>query len=342
MRLSTTEQISGEWRQALGMEPLPENRGLMQARNHALRAAHCRAARARTRITSMAGCGARAALIISTYNWPEALGRVLESALRQSCRDFEIIIADDGSRPETARAAAQMLASGLPSWRHVRQEDTGFRQSRVRNMGVRHSQADYLIFIDHDVLLHPDFVRDHLEAARDRTVLIGKRCFLPPDRSAELISGGLKDRWWPVPWLPGLGNRKNALHWPTLGRWLDRPRAFQTSLRGCNLSVHRADFLRVDGFDESYDGLWGREDSDFCYRLFHAGCTARNLWFRGLQAHLYHPQRKRLGRDHLDDELDRVRAERRTHARRGFSQMDSEGAVIGASCPAATLSRLGG
>lgn len=273
----------------------------------------------------------RATLIISTYNWPEALGRVLESALLQTERDFEIVVADDGSLPATAAVVERVLRSGSLPWCHVRQEDTGFRQSRVRNLGVRHARGNHLIFIDHDVLLHPDFIADHLRAARERTVLIGKRCFLPPGYSQNLIDRGLCNRWWPSPWLGGLENRKNAVHWPALGRLLGRPRPFQTSLRGCNLSVPRSDFLHVDGFDEAYDGVWGREDSDFCYRLFHTGVVARNLWFVGLQAHLHHPQRKRQGRDHLDDELDRMQAERRVRALRGYSTLDAEGTVIAAS-----------
>lgn len=277
------------------------------------------------------GAAPRAAIIISTYNWPAALGLVLRSALAQSVTDFEIVVADDGSRVETAEAVEAVLGPSAIPWRHVRQEDTGFRQSRVRNLGVRHARAPYLIFIDHDVLLHRDFVADHLRLSGPGSFLVGKRCFLPPDATDRLLREGLTGDWWPRPWLAGLENRKNAAHCPAVGRWLAGPRTFQTALRGCNLSVSREDFLRVDGFDETYDGVWGREDSDFCYRLFHAGAVCRNLWFTGLQAHLHHATRKRQGRDHLDDELDRVRQERRQVARRGFSRMDTEGGIVAAS-----------
>ena len=93
----------------------------------------------------------------------------------------------------------------------------------------------------------------------------------------------------------------------------------------------REDFLKVDGFDELYDGVWGREDSDFAFRLFHSGIRCRNAWFAALQAHLHHQQVKRRERDHLDDELEKMRAERRTQAMRGFSRMDGEGVVLAAS-----------
>jgi GT2 family glycosyltransferase len=95
--------------------------------------------------------------------------------------------------------------------------------------------------------------------------------------------------------------------------------------------VRREDFLKVDGFDELYDGVWGREDADFAYRLFHSGVRCRTAWFAALQAHLHHQLVKRRERDHLDDELVKMRAERRTQAVRGFSRMDGEGVVLAAS-----------
>lgn len=272
----------------------------------------------------------RVAIIISTYNWPEALTRVLESALAQSERRFEIVVADDGSRKETAEAVERVLRPAAVPWCHVRQEDTGFRQSRVRNLGVRYSRASWLVFVDHDTLLHRDFVADHLRLAGAGTFTQGKRCFLPESRTAELLKTGLVGRWWPWPWLTGLENRKNAFRCRALGSLLSGPRRFQTSIRGCNLGVSREDFLRVDGFDEFYDGVWGREDSDFCYRLFHAGVRCRNAAFSALQAHLFHKTVKRTGRDRWDDELEKVLSERRVRALRGYSAMDSEGGVVGA------------
>ena len=273
----------------------------------------------------------RAAIIVSTYNWPEALELVLRSALAQSTPSFEILVADDGSRPETAATVASVLRPSSVPWCHVRQEDTGFRQSRVRNLGVRYSRAPLLIFVDHDTLLHREFVADHLRWSEPGCFTVGKRCFLPEVRTERLLKEGLAGSWWPAPWMPGLGNRKNALHCPVLGRFLAGPKTFQTAIRGCNLAARREDFLRVDGFDEFYDGVWGREDSDFCYRLFHAGVRCRNAAFVALQAHLHHRTVKRTGRDRWDDALDQVRSERRVRAVRGFSAMDGEGRIVAAS-----------
>lgn len=282
-------------------------------------------------ITVVSATGPKAAIIISTYNWPAALRLVLLSLLGQSEGGLEVIVADDGSKPETAAVVSETLRSSRIAWCHVRQEDTGFRQSRVRNLGAWVSSAPLLIFIDHDTVAHPEFVADHLQLAEAGVFVQGKRCFLPADETERLLKSGLEGSWWPSPWLRGLGNRKNAVRLPVLGRWLASPKSWETSIRGCNMAVRRDDFLAVDGFDELYDGVWGREDSDLAYRLFHRGVRCRNASFAALQAHLHHRQVKRTGRDPLDDELDRMVSERRLKAVRGLSQMGAEGRVIAAS-----------
>jgi len=273
----------------------------------------------------------KAAIIVTTYNWPAALGLVLQSALAQSDSAFELVIADDGSKPETAQMVVATLGASAARWCHVRQEDSGIRQSRARNLGVRHSTAPLLIFIDHDTPLHTDFVADHIRLAGEGLFVQGKRCLLSKEHSARLLRGGLRSDWWPSPWSRGLLNRKNAVHWPALGRWFASPSRFESSIRSCNMAVRREDYLHVDGFDELYDGEWGREDSDLAYRLFHSGVRCRNAWFVALQAHLDHPWIKRRARGPLDDELDLMRRERRTRAVRGFSHLDGEGTIVAKS-----------
>lgn len=270
-----------------------------------------------------------ASLIITTYNWPEALKVTLDSTLKQSTRSMEVIVADDGSGPNTAQVVKEVLGPSGLKWLHVRHKHSGIRQARIKNLGLKYSRNSYLIFIDHDVPLHTDFIADHLAAAENGFFLQGKRVFLPEDYTKKIL---LKATFLlPSPFLPGLKNRKNIFRLSKLGKLLSRPKKFQTSLRGCNLSMHKTDFLKVDGYDETFDQLWGREDSDICYRLFHHGLRIKNLWFSAGQYHLDHRAIKRRQKDRLDFELIKVRNEKRTKALKGFSQLSSEGECIAAS-----------
>jgi glycosyltransferase involved in cell wall biosynthesis len=268
-------------------------------------------------------------LIITTYNWPEALRVTLGSALAQSKRPEEIIIADDGSGPETAQVVREVLQPSGLRWCHVWHQDLGVRQSRIKNLAVRHSAAPYLIFADQDVVLHPEFIADHLLMAREGSFLQGKRALVPEDYTGKILKDGVFDP--PGPWIRGLGNRKNTFRFPRLGRLFSFPKQFDRNLRGCNLSMFKRDFHRVDGFDETFDQSWGREDSDICYRLFHCGLRVRNLWFMALQYHLYHKVTTDWERERLDGEIERGLREGRIKSLKGLSRISSEGEILAAS-----------
>jgi glycosyltransferase involved in cell wall biosynthesis len=270
----------------------------------------------------------KVSLIVTTYNWPEALRLTLTSAIKQSSFQGEIIIGDDGSRPETARTIEEVMESTAIRWCHVRHEDVGIRQARVKNLAVKYSRCGYLVFIDHDVVLHPDFVSDHLRMSERGVFLQGKRCFLGEAQTKDMFERGI---FTPSFLSAQLKNRKNAIRNPWLGRILSRRKKFQRVLRGCNLSMYREDFLRVDGYDEVFDQLWGREDSDICYRLFHNNVGVKNLWFSGLQYHLHHKVTKASEKDRLDEELEQILQEKRRKAIRGFSSLSSEGTIVSAS-----------
>jgi hypothetical protein len=199
----------------------------------------------------------------------------------------------------------------------------------VKNLAVRHSLAPYFIFIDHDVALHPDFISDHLSMAQEGIFLQGKRVFLSEYHTREILIN--RSFTPPSPFQRGLENRKNAFRSLKSCRILSRPKRFQTTLRGCNLSMYRDDFLKVDGYDETFDQLWGREDSDVCYRLFHSGVRVKNLWFAALQYHLHHRTNKNRQKDRLDDELYRITNEKREKALKGFSKLSPEGEIVEAS-----------
>ena len=268
-------------------------------------------------------------LIITTYNWPGALKITLGSVLGQTRLPEEIIVADDGSGPETAHVVEGLLRPSRIRWSHVWHDDKGVRQSRIKNLAVKFSQSTYLIFIDHDTVLHPSFIADHASLACEGSFLQGKRVLLPRGYTDRILDR--ESFKVPSLWLKGLRNRKNIFRSPLLGRLFTRPKRFQNSLRGCNLSLFKSDFCEVDGFDEIFDQSWGREDSDICYRLFHNGLFVRNLWFTAIQYHLHHNLIASWERERLDSELKKNLQEKRLRAIKGFSKLASEGAIIAAS-----------
>jgi glycosyltransferase involved in cell wall biosynthesis len=268
-------------------------------------------------------------VIITTYNWPDALDLVLRSVVDQTIDDYEVIIADDGSEAATDAAVKRVLSDTDLPWKHVKHEDDGIRQARVKNLGVKYASGQYLVFIDHDVVLHPDFLKDHVSMAQTGCFLQGKRAFLSKDQTRTAFRTRQVTPW--SPFSKGLENRKNALRWTALGKLMGWQKPFQTSLRGCNLSMSRSDFIRVDGYDETFDQLWGREDSDICYRLFHSGVKIKNLWFSALQYHLFHPSIKNRQRDRLDEELQTIRSTRRKTAVNGYSGLSEEGGIVASS-----------
>lgn len=268
-------------------------------------------------------------LIVTTYNWPAALNLTLQSVGAQTRVPDEVIIADDGSGQDTAAVVQATLGISGLSWRHVWHPDRGVRQSRIKNLAVQYCRGDYLIFVDHDVVLDRNFVADHLTMANPGFFLQGKRVLLPLEYTEKVLREGIFTV--PRPWMRDLGNRKNTFRLPCLGRFLARAKRFETSLRGCNLSIYREDFIGVDGFDELYDISWGREDSDLCYRLFHAGIRVKTLWFLALQYHLYHGATQKWERQKLDSEIQRNLAEKRRRAVRGYSQLTGEGGIVQSS-----------
>ena len=258
-------------------------------------------------------------LVFTTFNWPEALDRVLESVARQSVAPDEVIVADDGSGPET-RAVVDRWRSRLRSrLEHVWQEDRGFRASRARNLALAAARADYLIFIDGDQVLDRDFVKDHRRAARPGTVLRGSRAFLSPELTAQVLATGRVPRWWEK----GIRKRAALVRAPwlsvLLGGWRGR------GTEGHNIACWRADAVLVNGFDERFEG-WGGEDSDFVLRLLHAGLGKRRLRFGGSLYHLDHVPAERHLQRRNDGIYDENAAARRIRAVVGLDEVvGSEG-----------------
>ena len=228
------------------------------------------------------------AILMSTYERPEALAAVLRSIERQTRRPDELVIGDDGSGPETAGVIREAAERGL-NIRHLWEAHQGFRLARMRNLCLAASTGDYAVIIDDDILLHPEFVADHEAAAEPGFFVQGSRAILDERLSAEAMRA---DACWPSLFRPGVGNRKNLVRCRLLSRLFGRPNRRMRGIRTCNFALWREDFIRVNGFNEDFVG-WGREDSEFVARLYQAGLRRRNIRFAALGCHLHHPPRSR-------------------------------------------------
>ncbi|RTL57449.1 MAG: glycosyltransferase [Sphingobacteriales bacterium] len=230
-------------------------------------------------------------LIITTYNWPAALDKVLQSVLWQTILPREVIIADDGSKDETKELVAT-ISNNFPVpiiW--VWHEDDGKRKTRINNIAISKSTTDYLIFIDHDILLHPNFIEDHLQVAEPEYFLNGSRFLINESSTNELMQKKIitpED----LKQLKGK-NALNRKRIPYLMKLLAHH--YQTKgvdnfkVRGCNMSFWKKDLIAVNGFDESYKG-WGREDSNIAARLYYSGIHKKSLKFGGIAYHLNHKE----------------------------------------------------
>jgi glycosyltransferase involved in cell wall biosynthesis len=226
-------------------------------------------------------------LIVTTYNWEAALDVVLRSILRQSRLPDEVVIADDGSGPATARLIARYAEQFPVPLRHVWHEDVGFQLTAIRNRAVAAARGRYIILLDGDMLLHPEFIASHLRFAEAQHYVQAGRVLLREAITRRILAG---ERIRIRPWTRGVGNRINALHSPLLARLYRGPQGPFRRTRGGTRGYWLDDARRINGYNEDCVG-WGAEDVEFAARLQNAGVHRRNLKFGGIAFHLHHKTR---------------------------------------------------
>lgn len=236
-------------------------------------------------------------VVVTTYNRPDALRAVLDALAAQTDRDFEVVVADDGSRDET-RALVEKMASGFPvALTHVWQEDKGFRAGAARNRATERTRGAYLVFLDGDCIARPNFIRRHRALAEHGWMVAGNRILLSEAFTARALQQRLPLQDWPnSTWKQahrrGDINRTLPLGTLPLGPLRKLAARRWQRIRTCNLGVWMDDFRRVRGFDESFEG-WGFEDSDLAVRLLNAGVRRKEGAFATGVLHLWHRENDR-------------------------------------------------
>lgn len=226
-------------------------------------------------------------LIISTYNWPQALALCLESVMRQQVLPTEILIADDGSGPATREVVERFSQLAIVPLRHIWQEDEGFRVGRIRNKAIAASRCDYIVQIDGDMLLDEWFIHDHIAFARHGCYATGSRGYMTKPLTRRIMARETTPSFFSR----GLLNRNNVLRIP-LFTGIYRLLGLHRRARGCNLAFWREDLIRINGYDEAFNG-WGWEDTDLAARLTNSGVRQQCIRFSGIGYHLCHPHCER-------------------------------------------------
>lgn len=228
----------------------------------------------------------KCSLIISTYNWPEALDLILKSVLKQTTMPSEVIIADDGSKAETRLLIEEYKKKISVPLIHVWQEDNGFRLAAIRNKAISNSNYPYIIQIDGDVILNKNFIKDHLKFAKPNQYLFGSRVNIKEKKLFELF----KDKNINLNFFTSkIGKRFRALRLPIFNVFISKNREVSKKLRGCNISYWKKDVLKVNGYNEDFKG-WGGEDYEFIHRLHLSGVVGKRIKHAAIVYHIYHKE----------------------------------------------------
>ena len=232
-------------------------------------------------------------ILLATYNWPQALKLCLESLATQTDQNFEIIIADDGSTESTKQVIDQIKQTFPVPITHLWQDDQGFRKTKILNQAIAAAHGNYLIFLDGDCIVQPDFVARHRALAQKGFLVTGSRVLLNEKLTQQLLtwpqwnfqrfcsrliterlSGGINKL---LPFKIKLGN----------GSWRDYKKFVWRRIKGCNMACWKMDAEAINGFDETMTG-WGHEDADFVFRLQRHHIARKSGSWATEVLHLFH------------------------------------------------------
>ena len=266
----------------------------------------------------------KTAVIVTTYNRPDALAAVLAGYQAQTTLDFELLVADDGSTAYTRVVIDDFRQRSTFTINHVWHDDHGFRAAAIRNRAAAATTADYIIFSDGDCVPARDFVARHQRLAERGWFVAGNRILLDAAFTQRALherlplheSGNLS---WLLAWMKRDINRWLPLLRLPDGDWRRAAPQRWEGVKTCNLAVWREDLVRVNGLDETYSG-WGLEDSDLVIRLLHAGVKHKNGRFATPVFHLWHAENDRSRLAENQQRLDALLNSSQTRAARGLDQ----------------------
>ena len=269
-------------------------------------------------------------VIVSTYNRPTYLERVLRGYAVQTDPAFELVIADDGSGPETFDLIARTRAETQLSILHVWHEDRGFRKSLILNRAIEAARSKYLLFTDGDCVPRSDLIEVHRRIARPRRYVSGGYLKLPPHVTSiielpDVDSGRITELSWlrSRGWKPGR-RALRMIRSQRVAAFFDFMTPTAADFQGNNASTSRDALYLVNGFETEmgYGGL----DQALGYRLQNAGVMGIQARHRAVTMHLHHdrPYRDAAVVKQNREIMSRIRKNREIRARRGLAELEPD------------------
>jgi glycosyltransferase involved in cell wall biosynthesis len=235
---------------------------------------------------------AKISVIISTFNAEEWLEKVLWGFNCQSFKNFEVVIADDGSGPATKAMIDKLTNEVFYSIKHIWQEDQGFQKSKILNKALKACEADYIVMTDGDCIPRQDFVEVHFHNREKGFFLSGGYCKLPLSISKLIAKEDIAQQsCFSVDWinshdLPKKFKNKKLGANTDQAKFLNKFTPTKASWNGHNASGWKEDILAVNGFDERMQ--YGGQDRELGERLFNYGVRAKQLRYSAICVHLDH------------------------------------------------------
>ncbi|HVR28406.1 MAG TPA: glycosyltransferase [Thermoanaerobaculia bacterium] len=231
-------------------------------------------------------------VILSTYQSPVLLERTLHGYRRQALDGFEIVVADDGSGPETADVVRRLRAELGLDLVHVWHQDRGFRKCEILNRAIEEARGDYLVFSDGDCIPWSGFLSTHAALARRGRFLSGGYFQMSRELTEritveDVALGRIEDsRWLHGRGLPSSWRVRRLRVGGAAAAWLDRLTPTRPSWNGHNSSGWKDDLLLVNGFDERMG--YGGEDRELGERLEILGRRGLQIRHRAICLHQWH------------------------------------------------------
>jgi glycosyltransferase involved in cell wall biosynthesis len=243
-------------------------------------------------------------VIISTFNQLEWLKKTLIGYQQQTFKNFEIIIADDGSTIETKDVIEQFKVKSNLVITHVWQKDEGFRKTMILNKAIKKAKTSYLIFTDGDCIPRADFVETHLKLKKANSFLSGGYFKLPIHISEVISEEDIKTQCcFDKNWLLDQGlktsfkiNKLTASGFKE--QFLNTMTPTKATFDGMNVSVWKNDVVKVNGFDERM--AYGGEDRELGERLMNLGIKPIQIRYSAICLHLEH-ERSYVNEDALNN-----------------------------------------